>query len=82
MLLNNGLAAPLSIKCICIQSRHNMVEVYNKQSLKTVQQHVSTLNTHVTKYRSVAVVCSYCCKANISIHQSYWLIDYKMNMQM
>ncbi|XP_056279683.1 synaptonemal complex protein 2 [Pseudoliparis swirei] len=34
------------------QSRHNMVEVYNKHSLKTVQQHVSCLNMHVTKYRT------------------------------
>ncbi|XP_054465353.1 synaptonemal complex protein 2 [Anoplopoma fimbria] len=34
------------------QSRHNMVEVYNKQSLKTVQQHVSSLNTQVAKYRT------------------------------
>ncbi|TNN87726.1 Synaptonemal complex protein 2 [Liparis tanakae] len=29
-----------------------MVEVYNKHSLKTVQQHVSCLNTQVTKYRT------------------------------
>nr|XP_033486036.1 synaptonemal complex protein 2-like [Epinephelus lanceolatus] len=34
------------------QSRHNMVEVYNKQSLKTVQQHVSSFNMQVTKYRT------------------------------
>ncbi|XP_068454092.1 synaptonemal complex protein 2 isoform X2 [Clinocottus analis] len=34
------------------QSRHNMVEVYNKQSFKTVQQHVSCLNTQVAKYRT------------------------------
>ncbi|KAK9515487.1 hypothetical protein VZT92_026131 [Zoarces viviparus] len=34
------------------QSRYNMVEVYNKQSLTTVQQHVSSLNTQVAKYRT------------------------------
>ncbi|KAL6119851.1 sycp2l [Pungitius sinensis] len=34
------------------QSRNNMVEVYNKQSLKTIQQHVSSLNMQVTKYRT------------------------------
>ncbi|XP_034393537.1 synaptonemal complex protein 2 [Cyclopterus lumpus] len=34
------------------QSRHNMVKVYNKQSLKTVQQHVSCLNAQVAKYRT------------------------------
>ncbi|XP_042347777.1 synaptonemal complex protein 2-like [Plectropomus leopardus] len=34
------------------QNRHNMVEVYNKQSLKTVQQHVSSLNIQVTKNRT------------------------------
>ncbi|XP_075950789.1 synaptonemal complex protein 2 [Anarhichas minor] len=34
------------------QSRYNMVEVYNKQSMKTVQQHVSSLNTQVAKYRT------------------------------
>ncbi|KAM6981964.1 synaptonemal complex protein 2 [Tautogolabrus adspersus] len=34
------------------QNRHKMVEVYNKQSLKTVQQHVSSLNTQVTKFRT------------------------------
>ncbi|XP_053173914.1 synaptonemal complex protein 2 [Scomber japonicus] len=34
------------------QSRSKMMEVYNKQSLKTVQQHVSSLNTQVTKYRT------------------------------
>ncbi|XP_068589399.1 synaptonemal complex protein 2 isoform X3 [Cebidichthys violaceus] len=34
------------------QSRYNMVKVYNKQSLKTVQQHVSSLNMQVAKYRT------------------------------
>ncbi|XP_026222650.1 synaptonemal complex protein 2 isoform X2 [Anabas testudineus] len=34
------------------QDRFKMVEVYNKQSLKTVQQHVSSLNIQVTKYRT------------------------------
>ncbi|CAK6951244.1 synaptonemal complex protein 2 [Scomber scombrus] len=34
------------------QSRSKMMEVYNKQSLKTVQQHVSTLNMQVTKCRT------------------------------
>ncbi|XP_075898427.1 synaptonemal complex protein 2 isoform X2 [Nelusetta ayraudi] len=33
-------------------NRCKMVEVYNKQSLKTMQQHVSTLNTELTKYRT------------------------------
>lgn len=31
------------------------MEVYNKQSLKTVQQHVSSLNMQVNKYRSVNI---------------------------
>lgn len=30
-----------------------MMEVYGKQSLKTVQQHMSSLNVEVSKYRSV-----------------------------
>ncbi|XP_044065790.1 synaptonemal complex protein 2 [Siniperca chuatsi] len=34
------------------QNRYKMMEVYNKQSLKTVQQHVSSLNMQVTKYRT------------------------------
>nr|XP_020471326.1 synaptonemal complex protein 2 isoform X3 [Monopterus albus] len=34
------------------QIRHKMMEVYNKQSLKTIQQHVSSLNKSVTKYRT------------------------------
>ncbi|KAM8864625.1 uncharacterized protein sycp2 [Spinachia spinachia] len=34
------------------QSRNDMVEVYNRQSLKTIQQHVSCLNMQVTKYRT------------------------------
>ncbi|KAJ4934026.1 hypothetical protein JOQ06_006833, partial [Pogonophryne albipinna] len=34
------------------KNRHNMVEIYNKQTLKTVQQHVSSLNTQVTKHRT------------------------------
>ncbi|XP_044207947.1 synaptonemal complex protein 2 isoform X3 [Thunnus albacares] len=34
------------------QNRSKMMEVYNKQSLKTVQQHVSSLNMQVTKYRT------------------------------
>ncbi|XP_039657476.1 synaptonemal complex protein 2 isoform X4 [Perca fluviatilis] len=34
------------------QNRFNMVEIYNKHSLKTVQQHVSSLSTQVTKYRT------------------------------
>ncbi|XP_040915914.1 synaptonemal complex protein 2-like [Toxotes jaculatrix] len=32
------------------QNRYRMIEVYNKQSLKTVQQHVSSLSVQVTKY--------------------------------
>lgn len=36
------------------QGRYKMVEVYNKQSLKTVQQHVSTLSAELAKCRSVA----------------------------
>lgn len=55
MLLNDGLTEPLAIKCVSIQNRYNMMEVYNKQSLKTVQQHVSSLNMQVTKYRSVCM---------------------------
>ncbi|XP_070825464.1 synaptonemal complex protein 2 [Chaetodon trifascialis] len=34
------------------QNRQKMMEVYNKHSLKTVQQHVSSLNMQVTKYRT------------------------------
>ncbi|XP_073325885.1 synaptonemal complex protein 2 [Pagrus major] len=34
------------------ENRYQMMEVYNKQSLKTVQQHVSSLNMQVTKYRT------------------------------
>ncbi|XP_027144283.1 synaptonemal complex protein 2 isoform X2 [Larimichthys crocea] len=34
------------------QKRYQMMEVYNKHSLKTVQQHVSSLNVEVTKYRT------------------------------
>ncbi|XP_041654666.1 synaptonemal complex protein 2 [Cheilinus undulatus] len=34
------------------QSRQKMVEVYSKQSMKTVQQHVSSLNMQVTKHRN------------------------------
>ncbi|XP_034446239.1 synaptonemal complex protein 2 isoform X5 [Hippoglossus hippoglossus] len=34
------------------QNRYKMVEVYNKQSLKTVQQHVSSFNMQVTKHRT------------------------------
>lgn len=30
-----------------------MMEIYNKQSLKTVHQHVSSINVQLTKYRSV-----------------------------
>ncbi|XP_036958544.1 synaptonemal complex protein 2 isoform X4 [Acanthopagrus latus] len=34
------------------ENRYRMMEVYNKQSLKAVQQHVSLLNMQVTKYRT------------------------------
>ncbi|XP_059189388.1 synaptonemal complex protein 2 isoform X2 [Centropristis striata] len=34
------------------QNRSNMVEVYNKQTLKTMQQHVSSLNKQVMKHRT------------------------------
>ncbi|TKS77440.1 Synaptonemal complex protein 2 [Collichthys lucidus] len=34
------------------QKRYQMMEVYNKHSLKTVQQHVSSLNVEVTRYRT------------------------------
>ncbi|XP_072306353.1 uncharacterized protein sycp2 [Eucyclogobius newberryi] len=34
------------------QSRFKMVEVYNKQSLKTVHQHISTINSEVSKHRA------------------------------
>ncbi|XP_029361274.1 synaptonemal complex protein 2 [Echeneis naucrates] len=35
-----------------LQNRQKMMEVYSKQSLKTVQQHVSSLNMQVSKHRS------------------------------
>lgn len=44
------------VKCACIQNHHKMMELYNKQSLKAVQQHVSSFNMQVTKYRSVSNV--------------------------
>ncbi|KAF3696748.1 Synaptonemal complex protein 2 [Channa argus] len=34
------------------QNRNKMMEIYNKQSLKTVQQHISSLSMHVTKNRA------------------------------
>ncbi|XP_029993957.1 synaptonemal complex protein 2 [Sphaeramia orbicularis] len=34
------------------QNRYKMVEVYNKQSLKSIQQHVAAIDTEVTKYRT------------------------------
>ncbi|XP_070695015.1 synaptonemal complex protein 2 [Pempheris klunzingeri] len=34
------------------QNRYKMMEAYNKQSLKTVQQHVSSLDIKMTKYRT------------------------------
>uniref|UniRef100_A0A4W6C0X2 Synaptonemal complex protein 2 n=1 Tax=Lates calcarifer TaxID=8187 RepID=A0A4W6C0X2_LATCA len=34
------------------QNHHKMMELYNKQSLKAVQQHVSSFNMQVTKYRT------------------------------
>ncbi|CAJ1085456.1 synaptonemal complex protein 2 isoform X8 [Xyrichtys novacula] len=34
------------------ENRQDMVEVYNKQCLKTLQQHVSSLNMRVTKQRT------------------------------
>ncbi|KAF7658588.1 hypothetical protein LDENG_00010860 [Lucifuga dentata] len=34
------------------QSRYRMMEAYNKQSLKAIQQHVSSLNVEVSKYRT------------------------------
>ncbi|XP_041802431.1 synaptonemal complex protein 2 [Chelmon rostratus] len=34
------------------QNHQRMMEVYNKHSLKTVQQHVSSLNIQVTKHRT------------------------------
>ena len=55
MLLNVGHTESRSIKCVCIQSRFKMMEVYSKQSLKTTQQHVSSLMTQLTKYRLVSI---------------------------
>ncbi|XP_024862049.1 synaptonemal complex protein 2 isoform X1 [Kryptolebias marmoratus] len=34
------------------QNRCKMMEIYNKQSLKTVHQHVSSINVQLTKYRT------------------------------
>lgn len=34
------------------QKRYSMMELYNKQSLKTVQQHVSSINMQITKCRT------------------------------
>lgn len=34
------------------KSRFKMVEVYNKQSLKSVQQHISTISSEVAKHRA------------------------------
>lgn len=41
-----------------LQNRNKVMEVCNEQSLKTVQQHFSTLNTELTKYRSAATLAS------------------------
>lgn len=43
----------LIIVLSCPQTRCKIVEVYNKQSLITVQQHISTINSQVTKHRFV-----------------------------
>ncbi|XP_030588703.1 synaptonemal complex protein 2 isoform X3 [Archocentrus centrarchus] len=34
------------------QKHYSLVELYNKQSLKTIQQHVSSVNTQITKSRA------------------------------
>ncbi|XP_025757206.1 synaptonemal complex protein 2 isoform X4 [Oreochromis niloticus] len=34
------------------QKRYSMMELYNKQSLKTIQQHVSSINMQITKCRT------------------------------
>ncbi|XP_047465945.1 synaptonemal complex protein 2 isoform X2 [Mugil cephalus] len=34
------------------QNRCKMMEIYNKQSMKAVQQHISSINTQVTKHRT------------------------------
>lgn len=54
---NVDLTETSLLNVLFIQSRHKMIEVYNKQSLKTIQQHVSSLNVQLTKHRSVTVVC-------------------------
>lgn len=41
-----------------LQNRNKVLEVYTEQSLETMQQHISTLNTELTKYRSVATLAS------------------------
>ncbi|KAK7878619.1 hypothetical protein WMY93_030455 [Mugilogobius chulae] len=41
------------------KGRFKMVEVYNKQSLKTVQQHISAVSSEVAKHRFVTVNISY-----------------------
>lgn len=45
----------LNVFFFFIQNRHKTIEVYNKQSLKTIQQHVSSLNVQLTKHRSVSM---------------------------
>ncbi|XP_029912371.1 synaptonemal complex protein 2 [Myripristis murdjan] len=35
-----------------LQNRHRLMKVYSKQNLKTVQQHVSSINMQVNKYRT------------------------------
>lgn len=58
MMASQWLLMNHDVVLIHLQNRCKMMEVYNKQSLKTMQQHVSTLNTELTKYRSVAFLSS------------------------
>lgn len=51
-VLNDSYKNCCIIKCICVQKHYSMMDLYNKQSLKTIQQHVTSINTQITKCRS------------------------------
>lgn len=58
LLLNDYLQNCYITIYVHVQKRYSMMELYNKQSLKTVQQHVSSINMQITKCRSVSLsVC-------------------------
>lgn len=59
------------LKCACIQNRHKMIEVYNKQSLKAIQQHVSSLNVQLTKHRLVSVSPGLC-ENRVVLSFAFW----------